>query len=183
MRTLSPSERRLLFLFGGAVFLALNLLLIRHGLILRSALSREAAELRTALAEDRMGISSTDDFSALRDWITRNPPPALSSDAASTTLLHAIRKTAADQKLTITEESLLPSSRLEDLSLVDLQLHLSGDFFQVVRMLFELQKPELWRAIPKISLKSGSTPSDTLVEMQIRQYHTAGEPTQPPAEE
>ena len=170
MRRLSPSESRLLMAFSAAVFIAVNLFAVRFWTRTRTALAGERHTLEAQVSEDKSWIVLAADFETQRQWVTANPPPAMTSDQASTALIRHVRESAESQKLTITEEALVPTEGTTAFRSADLQLKLSGAFPDIVRFLFELQKTGTWRAVRKLSMKSDTTPPNALVELQIRQY-------------
>lgn len=179
MRKLSPSEFRLLIMFCGAIFFAANLLAIRFWMATRRDFLREQATLQATLAEDQSWMATVGDIHTIKQWLKQHPPPEFAADAASTELLRVVHQSVEAQQLTIASESLLPAENQPQYSSVDLQIKLSGPFAGIVRLLFDLQKPEAWRSMQKINLKSDSSPSDAVVEMQIRQYYVSAESAPP----
>lgn len=173
MRKLSKSEARLLTFFTAAIFVAANLMALRFWTASRRALFQEQSALMEKIAEDRATMESAAALQDAAAWIAQHKPPALSDDTANTALLDAVRKAAESSKLGIASETLLPSTGTQDLAGANLQIKLSGAFPGIVQLLFELQKPEAWRSIDKLTIRSDSTPPNTLVEFQIRQYYKA----------
>ncbi len=181
MRKLSKSESRLLLFFGAAIFLAANLLAARFWLSSRRALQQEAASLKAKIAEDRSWIAAVTDFESASAWIASHPPPRLSNDDASASLVDTVRKSAESHKLGISVESLLPSDSGPDYSRANLQIKLAGTFPGIVRLLFDLQRPDAWRSMDKLTLRSDTTPPNALAEFHIRQYYSTAAPSGPPS--
>jgi len=179
MRSLTPTETRLLTLFCGALFIMANLIGVKYGLRARAKLSRETEALESRVAEDRSWMILAEDFVEARQWLTAHPPPPLVADAASTELIRVVRGATEAQGLTMTEESLLPPSAAAGYPNVNLQCKLSGAFPGLVHLLFDLQKPGAWRSVEKLNVKSDATPPNVLVEMQIRQYFSEAQPAEP----
>lgn len=179
MRKLSKSEARLLALFSAAIFLAANLLGIRFWMTGRKALLQETSALEARIAEDREWIALARDFEDGTAWLVEHRPPAQSADDANTTLVEAVRQAAETHKLTISAETLLPPGGGDDLFHANLQIKLAGAYPGIVRLLYDLQTPEAWRSIDKITMRSDSTPPQTLVDLQVRQYFSTVAPSQP----
>ena len=173
MRKLSKSEARLLGIFATAIFLAANLLAIRSWMSARRVLLQETSALEMKISEDRDAIESAETLKEAADWIAGHRPPALSDDNASAALLDTVRKAAESQQLGIAAETLLPPTGTGEMAGANLQIKLTGAFPSIVRLLFDLQKPEAWRSIDKLTIRSEATPPNALLEFQIRQYYTA----------
>jgi hypothetical protein len=172
MQRLSKSESRLLIFFCVAIFVAANMFGLRYWMKKRGALRAEMNELQTRIEEDRSWVDSATNFKDAAAWVEQHRPPAMAADSASVSLVDIVRRAAEAQQLTVTAETLLPASNEGDFSAANLQIKLVGGFPGVVRLLFELQQPEAWRAIDKLTLRSDSTPPNTVLEFKVRQYHT-----------
>jgi len=179
MRSLTPTESRLLILFAGALFIMANLFGLKYGMRARAKLTRDTAALESRISEDRSWMILAEDFVEPRQWLAANPPPVFAADAASTELIRVVRGGTEAQGLTMTEESLLPAEGAAGYPNVNLQCKLSGAFPGFVHLLFELQKPGAWRSVEKLNVKSDATPPNVLVEMQIRQYFSDAQPSEP----
>ena len=146
MRSLTPTESRLLILFAGALFIMANLFGLKYGMRARAKLTRDTAALESRISEDRSWMILAEDFVEPRQWLAANPPPVFAADAASTELIRVVRGGTEAQGLTMTEESLLPAEGAAGYPNVNLQCKLSGAFPGLVHLLFELQKPGAWRS-------------------------------------
>jgi hypothetical protein len=171
MRRLTQNELRLALLFGAAVFIALNLLGGRLLLEYRASILRDITSQQTAIAEGTSWIESAGALGSAREWLAAHPAPEASSDSANTGLLDAARSVGEKEGLKVLEETLLPPPQVASGNAAALQLKLAGPFAAVTRFLFEIQGPTLWRAIPRISVRSDAEPPNVVVDMEIRQYY------------
>jgi len=87
MRTLAPSEKRLLTIMGVAIFLAANMLGLRSLLQTRTKLRQAIVAARSELSEDRNWVSLAATLLPADRWISAHPMPALAPDQASAALL------------------------------------------------------------------------------------------------
>lgn len=171
MRKLASSERRLLVVFLAAVFVASNLFVIRFWLDKRGESVRAIAANKAKLAEFTSLVSAAESIDSASAWIAANPPPSISADEASTTLLGEVRASAEKAGLSIIEESLLPGESGAEKSAV-LQTKVVGPFAGFAAFLFGLQGPAAWRSIDRISIRSDKEPPNVIAEMVVRQHYT-----------
>lgn len=183
MRKLKTSEARLALLFGGAVFIALNLFGARFWIQERNRLAVEEQTLRVSIDEGRSWIEAASALGSARDWIDQNPPPALTPQAASSALLDNVRQTAEAQGLRQLEENLLPAPPVVGAEAAALQIKIGGGFPALTKFLFAIQSPDQWRSIPRLNIRSDEEPPNVVVDMEIRQYYrpeSASAPTADP---
>ena len=171
MRKLASSERRLLVVFVTAVFIAANLFVVRFWFDKRRDSARAIVASKVKLAEYTSLVSAAEAIDSASAWIAANPPPALTADEASTALLGEVRASAEKAGLAIVEESLLPGTSGPDKSAV-LQTKVGGPFAGFAAFLFGLQRPDAWRSIDRISIRSDKEPPNVIAEMVVRQHYT-----------
>ncbi len=171
MRKLKTSETRLVLLFAAALFVALNLFLVRLWLDasarVRTALS--ASEAR--LAEQQGWIDAAGGLGAAGEWMAANPPPESGAEAASAALLAEIRKASESAGLKTLEENLLPAPGVATGQAVAVQMKVAGPFADAAKLLFEVQGPAKWRTIPRLVLRSDTEPPNVVMDIEIRQYY------------
>jgi len=183
MKSLAPSEKNLLLLLCGAVFIAVNLVGLRSFLRAREGLKKAIVATTAEEANDRNWISVGNSLAPADAWINSHPMPRLAPDEASAELLKAERDEAERAGLKITEENLLPSAESPYGSTVAVSVKLTGPFEDVVKMLFALQTPTAWRTIAKLTLKSDAQPPNVIADLELRQYFqpaTSPEPSPKP---
>ena len=163
-------EKTLFFLLCGAVFVALNMIALNAFFKGRNAMKKETAAVRSEIADDRAWIQIDDSLKPADAWITSHPMPKLAPEEASARLLKTEREEAEKAGLKVAEENLLPVQETSQGSVAAVSVKLSGPFEGVVRMLFALQGPALWRTLEKLSVKSDAQPPNVLADIEIRQY-------------
>jgi hypothetical protein len=173
MRKLASNERRLLVVFFAAVFVAANLFVIRFWIDKRRDTLRATAANKAKLAEYTSLVSAAEMIESASAWIAANPPPALSADEANTRLLGEVRAFAEKAGLSIVEESLLPVAAGAGKSAA-LQTKVAGPFAGFAAFLFGLQRPEAWRSIDRIAIRSDKEPPNVIAEIVVRQHYNDG---------
>ena len=179
MRTLAPSEKRLLLILCGALFLALNMLGLRAFLQTRTKLRQGIIASHSELSEDRNWVSLADTLLPADRWISAHPMPALAPDQASAALLKSEREEAEKAGLKIDEENLLPPQGNPYGSSVSVSAKFSGPFQSMVKFLFSIQSPDAWRRVEKLTLRSDAQPPNVLAEIELRQDFQTASPPQP----
>lgn len=178
MRAPTPSEKRLLILFLGAAFFALNAGGCR---IWQNAVRNQTRDIAAAMAsvnDARAWIATAE---AIGESARELPPlPVMEINDAPSELLQAARNAAGSSGLTIAEESL--AGEPEDLAerAAILRVKLSGPWSGLVDFLFEIQRPDAWRSVEQAVIKADATPQNVLAELELRQYFQPVE-TAPPA--
>ena len=179
MRTLAPSEKRLLLILCGALFLALNMLCLRSFLQTRTKIRQAIVAAREELSEDRNWVSLAASLVPAERWISAHPMPALSPDQASASLLRTEREEAEKAGLKIDEENLLPPQGNPHGSSVSVAAKLSGPFRSMVGFLFAIQSPDAWRRVEKLTLRSDAQPPNVIAELELRQDFQPSAPSRP----
>jgi hypothetical protein len=179
MRTLAPSEKRLLLILCSALFLALNMLGLRAFLQTRTKLRQAIVSSRTELSEDRNWVSLADMLLPADRWISAHPMPSLAIDQASAALLKSERDAAEKAGLKIDEENLIPPQGNPYGSSVSVSAKLSGPFKSLVNFLFTIQSPDAWRRVEKLTLRSDAQPPNVLAEIELRQDFQTASPSRP----
>lgn len=179
MRTLALSEKRLLLILCGALFLALNMLGLRSFLQTRTKLRQSILTARVELSEDKSWVSLADTLVPADRWISAHPMPAFAPDQASAALLKSEREEAEKAGLKIDEENLLPPQGNPYGSSVSVSAKLSGPFQSMVKFLFAIQSPDAWRRVEKLTLRSDTQPPNILAELELRQDFQSANPSQP----
>jgi hypothetical protein len=184
MRSLTPTESRLLTFLVAAVFLALN---IAGAKVLMTTLQNQksATEAATlAIEESRLWIEEAAELSPL----SRNLPPAPAMDekTSGSNLIQSVRSAAESAGLTIIEESLPGQPEGSTDPVAVLRAKMNGPFSGMVRFLYDIQQPGQWRSMEMLTLKAEASPQNVLAEMEIRQYYSLSGPaaattTQDPA--
>lgn len=177
MRALTAKEKKLLLGLLGALFVLLNVLGLQAFLNRRRALSSEIADLRSKLDYNNAVLAERSVWEERAAWLDENQP----ADDISTTEddakfyefvessakksgLEYTRKAAGDNKT-----SAGPYAEVFDTSQV------KGNMEALVKWLSGLQQPKAFRAIKKLSIKSGEPPQ-VICDVEVaRWYRASGE--------
>jgi len=170
MRTLARSEKTLLLLLCGALFIALNMAGLRSFLKARDGLQKAIVTATSELTLDKNWIEVGSSLAPADAWINSHPMPHFLPDEASAQLLKSERDEAEKAGLKVAEENLLPSQETPYGQTVAVSVKLTGPFEGVVRMLFALQSPTAWRTIEKLALKSDAQPPNVVADLELHQY-------------
>jgi hypothetical protein len=170
MRTLAPSEKNLLLILGGAVFIALNMMGLHAFLQTKAGVQKAMISAKSELASDRSLAEQGRALKPADSWITSHPMPRMAPDDASAQLLKLERDEAEKAGLKIAEENILPSQETPYGPTVAVSVKLTGPFEGVVRMLFAMQSPIAWRTLEKLALKSDAQPPNVVADIEIHQY-------------
>jgi Type II secretion system (T2SS), protein M subtype b len=170
MRTLEPSEKNLLLLLCGALFVAANMMGVRSFMKARDGMRNAIVTATSEMASDKSWIELGNSLASADTWINSHPMPHLAPDEASAQLLKSEREEAERAGLKITEENLLPAAQSAYGSTVAVSVKLTGPFEGVVKMLFALQTPTAWRTVAKLALKSDAQPPNVIAELELHQY-------------
>ncbi|MEX1118273.1 MAG: hypothetical protein WEB60_05705 [Terrimicrobiaceae bacterium] len=170
MRQLTPTERRLLTILLGAVFIALNLGGLKLILNARANHKNALAAAEAKILDSQVWIELADELGPMSRSLP--PAPEMAENTAGSDLLQAVRAAAAAHGLTVLEESLPgPPEGLVEKAAV-LRLKLSGPFQGAVRFLFDVQQQGSWRSIEQLNARAEASPQNILAEMEIRQYYS-----------
>lgn len=175
MRSLAPSEKRLLLILSAAVFLAANMIGLRALVQSRAKIRVSIASAKASLAEEKGWVSLAETFVPAERWISSHPMPEFSPNDANAELLRHEREAAEGAGLKVLEETLAPTGTASQASAAGVTLKLSGPFAGVVRFLFAMQAPDAWRIVDKMTLRSDAEPPNVVAELEIRQlFRTSG---------
>lgn len=184
MRPLASSEKTLFLLLCGAVFVALNLLGIRAFMQSKAGIQKSITATKSEILADRTWLELGASLRPAVDWMDSHSLPQMEPDAASAELLKAERDEAEKAGLKVIEENLLPPQTSPQGSGVAVSVKLNGSFSGLVKMLFALQTPTVWRTIDKITIKSDAQPPNVIAELEMCQHFNAvnstGQPVQSP---
>ena len=170
MRKLAPSEKTLFLILCVAVFLALNLLILKIFLGHRQQLQLEIEKVKLNLQEGSSIMELAQLLEPANTWIHEHPLPSWTPDQASSELLKCERDEAEKDNLKIIEENLLPSHASKNANFVIVQAKVNGPFEGLVKFLFALQNPTSWRSIDKFIIKSDAEPTKVIMELELKQF-------------
>lgn len=185
MAGLKKSEKRLLILFGLALFVVINLI--------ADNIFRERKEVaKMAIIEHRKKITdyeglllTRDTWDARRSWLAKLQPHYVSEEAAATEIENHVTRSAAAAGASIDRRKPAEPVFTGDYTQVALEVTASGSDAEVTRFLSLLQGREGFYAIPNVSLITDrKDPSILRAKMTVARWYSpdavdAVDPTAP----
>jgi len=141
MRKPTASERRLLALFGGLLFLLLNLVAIKWYSAGRHQLSAQVTALEQTAAEYRTLLTERPQWEARQHWMQDHPLEAHQGREADSRFAEEIQRSLTQNGLSIDAQQLMDSAQDGGLVQAQLEFSVKGRLEQVVRWLCQIQQP------------------------------------------
>ena len=172
LRRLTKSERRLLIIFGLALFVMANFYVISYLLDTESELTQQLSEVTATAKTDQIWLREKQFWLARKRWIDRQQPRVGSGQVPQSELLQALTASAQANQLAIQEQSFAELKNTANYQSVAVKLRLSGNLENVVKWLAELQQPEKFQAVTNLSLKSEEQPPKVNLELEVARWYT-----------
>lgn len=164
---LSPRERVLTLIVAGAVFLVINLVVLRG---LTTSFRNLAAQRKQKSFEAetlRMYVAEKPRWAQRMKWLHDKQPPLVNRDVAGVKLEDQVKAVADQNKVILTNHQILPApvgalaQNAGDYQALTVQLQARGDWTGMIKFLAALQRPENFLAFESASLHTD--PSDSKV--------------------
>jgi hypothetical protein len=172
LRKLTKSERRLLVIFGLAVFLTANFYGVSYLLDTQGALSQQLNELTGTAKTNQIWLREKQFWLTRKQWIEHQQPRVSAGQVPQSELLQAVTASAQANQLVIQEQSFAESKNTPNYQSVSIKLKLSGNLENVVKWLADLQQPEKFQAIVSFSLKSEEQPPKVNLELEVARWYS-----------
>jgi hypothetical protein len=172
LRKLSKNERRLLFMFGLALFVMANFYGISYLVDTESALNQRLGELEATAKTNQIWLREKQFWLTRKQWIDHQQPRVNASQVPQSELLQALTASAQANQLVIQEQSFAELKNTANYESVAVKLKLAGDLENVVKWLAELQQPEKFQAITNFSLKSEEQPPKVNLELEVARWYS-----------
>jgi hypothetical protein len=172
LRRLTKGERRLLVIFGLAVFVMANFYGVSYLLDTQSALNQQLNELAGTAKTNQIWLREKQFWLTRKQWIDHQQPKVGSGQVPQSELLQAVTASAQANKLIIQEQSFAESKSTPSYQSVSVKLKLSGDLENVVKWLADLQQPEKFQAVVSFSLKSEEQPPKVNLELEVARWYS-----------
>ena len=101
MRRLTKSEKRLLTIFGLAIFVMANFYGVSYLLDTESGLTQQLSELQSTAKTNQIWLREKQFWMARKQWIDRQQPRVASGQVPQSELLQALTATAQANQLVI----------------------------------------------------------------------------------
>jgi hypothetical protein len=171
LRKLTKNERRLLVLFGLALFVMANFYGISYLLDTENGLNQQLGEMEATAKTNQMWLREKQFWLTRKQWIDRQQPRVNGGQVPQSELLQAVTASAQANQLVIQEQSFAESRNTANYQSVAVKLKLSGNLENVVKWLAELQQPEKFQAVTNLSLKSEAEPPKVNLELEVARWY------------
>jgi hypothetical protein len=172
LRKLTKSERRLLVIFGLAVFVMANFYGVSYLLDTQAGLSQQLNELAGTAKTNRIWLREKQFWLTRKQWIDHQQPRVAAGQVPQSELLQAMTASAQANQLVIQEQSFAESKSTPSYQSVSVKLKLSGNLENVVKWLADLQQPEKFQAIVSFTLKSEEQPPKVNLELEVARWYS-----------
>jgi len=170
---MTKRERRLLFIFLGAIFILFNLFGVTYLLRREGELKTKLVNLGNERREADSWLKEKDLWEQRKTWMDSKQPKLQSTGEANAALLETIQTSARKQKITIVEQGFGEPNVQPFYQEISVKLKINGSLESITRWLAELQQPANFQAIPSLSLKSDSDPSKIVCELTVARWYAA----------
>lgn len=182
MRVTTHRERRLAILFGLAVFILLNLMLLvflkRH----RADAERELATLESRKEQADMLMLDPHYWDSRADWLEQNRPVFALSGDAQTELLETLQSTPREHGLEATPPIIDDPRSYGTFEEVSATVKVTGDIRNVVAWLAQIQQPGKFNAVTNVTVQSDKDAPRVVCEVRVAKWFFIGDPAaNPPA--
>lgn len=171
MRKLTNSERRLLWILGGSLFVIANFYGVSYLLDREADLSSKLSELESTIKSNQIWLHEKDFWLARKRWLEAKQPKIGKSEVPQSELLEALTKSATADQLQIQEQSFGEPKTTPHYRSVAVRLKLTGTLQNVIKWLVEMQQPEGFQAVTSFSLKSAQEPPTVTLELEVARWY------------
>jgi hypothetical protein len=169
---LTKSEKRLLIIFGLAVFVMANFYGLSYLLDTESEVTRQLSELEANAKTNQIWLREKQFWLTRKQWIERQQPRVSAGQVPQSELLQAMTASAQANQLVIQEQSFAELKNTPNYQSVAVKLKLSGNLENVVKWLAEIQQPEKFQAVTNFSLKSEEQPPKVSLELEVARWYS-----------
>jgi hypothetical protein len=174
MRALTANERRLGLIFLGMVFVIANLFLAQLLVKKKRLLQRSISQLKAEQQESAAWLTQKDFWLQRKAWLEAKEPKLGNDGQDPARLLESLQQSAERNKVAISQQKLLDVQTTEHYREVAVQLEVKGTLEAVGRWLAELQVPEKFQAVTKLTLQSDAEPSKVICNLVVARWHAIG---------
>lgn len=142
MAKLSSKELRLLVLFCGAIFLALNVILLKQMLTSVKRSQLQIKTFTTKREEIQALLSDREYWEERQQWMEIHQPQLSEPGEAQGELIAHLQKFARERGITILEQTILEPSQQPPFRKIAVRLKLTAPMQDMVEWLAEIQSPD-----------------------------------------
>jgi hypothetical protein len=153
MRKPTPSERRLMLIFGLIIVGALHIVIFRWAMGAKDALSSEVFRLQSAVDEYRLLLAEKDFWEARKQWLAAHPFDEHHGRQSESQFAEDIQASLQRHGLTISSQQMKESSQAGGLVEAQFEFSARGSLEKIIRWLGTTQQPGHHIAVRAFTLK------------------------------
>ncbi len=180
MRKPTASERRLVAIFVGLIFLLLNFFVIRWYSAGRQQLSAQVTALEQTAAEYRALLTERPQWEARQQWVQAHPLETHQGREAESRFAEEIQTTLTQNGLDIDAQQLKDSALDGGLVQAQLEFSVKGRLEQVIRWLCQIQQPGNHLVVQSLTLRRIDDGDTMNARIRIGKIFRAGKVAQTP---
>ena len=170
---MTKRERRLLYIFLGAIFVLFNFFGVTYLVRKQGGLKTKLVNLGNERPEANSWLAEKDLWQQRKAWMDGKQPKLPTEGRAQSDLLGSIQTSARKQNITIMEQGFGEPDTQPAYQEISMKLKVSGSLESITKWLVELQQPANFQAIPAMSLKSDSDASKVICELTVARWYAA----------
>jgi hypothetical protein len=170
MRTLTVSERRLGAMLLALIFIIANLFAVRLLMKRQRAWQRDIIRLRAEQTEASAWLAEKDFWLQRKSWLDEKLPRPAADGQEPARLLEFLQQSAARNTLTVTQQKLHEPRTLENYHEVAAQLEVRGGMESLCRWLAELQAPDKFQAITRLTVQNDAEAAKLVCSLVITRW-------------
>lgn len=156
LQQLSPSERRLIFVFAALAFALLNFSGVRFLMKKRSQIAQISEEVSGRIRSLQKTASQSALWEQRAQWLKNSQPKLESEAAAGNNLLNTLKESAAKHGLALSKPQLATSRSENGITAVPVQFELKGNWAGFCQFLIDLQAPDRFVVVQQARLRVDS---------------------------
>lgn len=152
MAKLSKKELRLLLLFSGTLFFAVNVIALKSYITSQRAVKADIARLTLERQNIDALLSDRDYWRERQEWLDANQPGLENVGAAQGELIQALQSVARDRGITILDQTILEPVFQTHYQEIAVKLKLTASFEDMVGWLADIQAPDRFYIVNQLQL-------------------------------
>jgi len=140
----------------------------------QSALDMAYAQMRADKADAQVDLLKKDVWAQRKTWIKDHEPAQGDAGDTRAQVLEHVSKGAHDNKLEVLEQSLNDVQQGPSGTRINVTLKIKGPMEGLCHWLADLQKPESFYAVSKLSLKADQDQKSMICTVQLARYFKGG---------
>lgn len=180
MRALNPNERKLVVIFGSALFLILNIVLAKWFIAQTHGVQSRIAELQSTEQGYQVVFSDKSRWEARKSWIQSIPMLSHDGPGTDSQFAEKMQQSITQFGLSIESQQLHESENQGDIVTVSLDLTIKGKLEPIVRWMHEVQQPGKYFVIRAFTLKRFDEGANMSARMNVcGLFHRGNLPSAP----